>query len=190
MSMDVLYNIASVMNESGLYQITDESFIMSELKAYAEGFDLPYRLIEDTITDAFVQTCSDSALKRFAMACGREAESYESSELRELIIYILSSFRETFSKDSVISALESYGYTGGVTEDFENERIIFDDVEFSPNPGAYKWLSEAAEMLLPAHLDYALNLPAYTWEQLDAADLTVTQIDVLDYRWNLMADTE
>ena len=190
MSVDVLYNMVSTLNESGFYHITGESFAMSELKSYAAGFDIALGLIDMAVGDAFVQSCSDTALMSYAAACGRQTEGVETEKLRENVMFTLSSLRASSNLSGLTDALESYGYTGEFTEDLDNETLIFTDVETSANPASYKWLTDAAEMLLPAHLDFSLDLPAYTWAQLDQAGLTVMQIDRLGYRWNLFAGTQ
>lgn len=186
MSLDILQNMLDLLRPLSIYRLTEESFILKELKSYDKGFSPVLKKLENNLTEGFIQTSSGEALDMYEGACGCDFSAMTDAKRKLRLIYQLSVLPDAFSRDKVVHALYAAGYNGELTVDFEAECITFEDVDFCSNPEDYRWLAAAAEKLLPAHMEYTFKVEGYLWSQLDALDYSFAQLDQLNFRWNLL----
>lgn len=188
MSTPILQNLLDLLRPLSIYRITEDSMIRKELNSYAAGFALLQQLLERNLREGFLQTAEEEGVLLREGALGGDFSHLPPEERRTRLMYLTSVLPGAIQMQQILNAFRALGFTGDLRENREEEHLLLTDVSPESTPEGYRWLVSAAERLLPAHLAYSFDLPAYRWEQLDGWDFPFYRLDRLEFRWNLFAD--
>lgn len=171
----------TILGDTGLYRLTDESFIAGELSAYAAGLSLVYDALEELQRERFLTTAGDRGLRLIESITGRELETAGMEERRTMLLYRLAITQNDFTCAKIGQALTAAGIEASVSEDIDGIyvnviRLLRPDISEAN-------IAKAAEPFFPAHLPGIFDFLKQSFAVFDEQDMTWSQHDTLDRTW-------
>ncbi len=174
-----LESMKRVLVQTGVYDVTDCSFISHELKAYDEGFSIFEDEFESLLRDIFIGTASDAGLE-YRELLFRPLKAQADTEARRKMLKTRYSTREhDFTRDKLEQALIGAGIEGRLSEN-GGLRV---DICRRHGMNLPQIVSEL-EGLLPAHLPFTLDAALVTWRWIESTAKTFGELETGEYTWN------
>ena len=157
---------------------------------------LPLRLeaaqqrLDQLMEAAFIQTAPADRLAVWERILGLPAQSEGPLERRAAILARLSLGPPGFTRAETESLLEQAGFPGSLQEDCAAATLR---LRFGGSTISFALcapLVHAIEQSLPAQLKIWADIPAKSWDALDAADTAFHDWDALSLRWELQEENE
>ena len=95
----------------GLYNLDNQSEVLCELKAYAEGLDLLFEYIDELFRENYIVTAESYGLGRREELISREHPEQTVSQRRESLVYFEKTVKTTLNEDDFAEFMENIGVT-------------------------------------------------------------------------------
>lgn len=179
------------MDALGLYDLTSDSLVRGELRAYQYGIQVLLGLIDALRDDWWPMECGEERLEQWEELLRLPPRPRAALEQRRRTVLALLSLGENQRTPAgALELLEAAGIHGTIQEDYENQRLVVTVERFGEEYDSIYQCMERARQLLPAHLEIEFEFggPDWneweqttgTWSEFDAADLTWQQRDCPD----------
>lgn len=122
--MTALQSLNEKMERTHLYNLGDTR-VEAEIEAYAAALQPVYDAFEEIQQESFIESAEDNGLDFWCRICGISRETYTDSMCRKMILQRLSVGSDSYTYDSVLSHIQSYGYGGSFTFSAGNGTILF-----------------------------------------------------------------
>ena len=188
--MPALEQMKQMLLPLRLYILSPESRVYAELCAYAQGLEAAQQRLAQLMAAAFIQTAPAARLAVWASILGLTAQSAGPLERRAAILARLSLGPPGFTRAETESLLEQAGFSGSLQEDCAAATLR---LRFGGSTISFALcapLVHAIEQSLPAQLKIWADIPAKSWDALDAADTAFHDWDALSLRWELQEENE
>lgn len=113
------------LEDTGLYDVKNNSVILAELSAYAEGLDICFEALEEIERECFVATAEGTGLNVWQQLTGRYLAGASLSEKREALKKALSVCSADCTSDGMQKVLDSFNVHGELTFDSVNNKTVF-----------------------------------------------------------------
>lgn len=124
--MNSFESMSKKLAKTGLYNTSEGNLVYAELMAYAEGLDIYYNALDELLRECFVPTAESWGLETREELIRKCSIDNSIEGRRKSIIAALSICNTDFTKDGFMKCLDIFGIEGTVTEDFKNNKLIFD----------------------------------------------------------------
>ena len=179
--VEILTRMMTILGQTGLYRITDDSFIKAELSAYADGLKQLEKELEFLRRERFLPTAESDGLVKMESITGREMEFAALQDRRDMLLYRLAVTPNDFTRPKIEQALAAVGIEANVTE--FPQRLYINVIRLlNPNISREN-IESAAAPFLPAHLPGEFDFLPQRWEVFDNQEMTWAQQDALDRNW-------
>lgn len=188
--MPALEQMKQMLLPLRLYILSPESRVYAELCAYAQGLEAAQQRLDQLMEAAFIQTAPADRLAVWERILGLPAQSEGPMERRAAILARLSLGPPGFTRAETESLLEQAGFPGSLQEDCAAATLR---LRFGGSTISFALcapLVHAIEQSLPAQLKIWADIPAKSWDALDAADTAFHDWDALSLRWELQEENE
>ena len=116
-NVDTLTRMMTILGNTGLYRMTEHSFVAGELRAYAAGLGLVYDALEALQRERFLPTAGEKGLGLIESITGKEMEQAGLEERRTMLRYRLAITPNDFTRAKIEQALTAAGLLASVSED-------------------------------------------------------------------------
>lgn len=173
----VLNQLKNMLIPLKIYGNIDNTFVESELCAYAKGISLVKERIELLLQEGISTTATSYGLNMFEEMMGLNPIGTE-SQRRDKILRQLKAIRGQWNLKDFNNRLD---FDGHLNEEFNNHtlKIVFNNPE-SKNLEDLSSVFIKISDISPAHLLVNSNLQSKTFDQFDAIDKTFMNYDELE----------
>lgn len=147
------------LKKTGLYTLDGKTAVDFELKAYARGLDAVYDALSLLQNESFVNTASGYGLENREAAFHLDS-SGTLEERRAAVLKLGSVTENSFTKDSLVTALSAWGLSVSIAEDTAAQKITVKFLK-KPSCGQEKAVKILA-LLAPAHLTVKTDFSSAT----------------------------
>ncbi len=181
--MTALESLTDKLSPLGIYNLSGDTNIMNELKAYACALDKHRENIDTLLRECFISSAESYGITLREKLVGEIKSFYPLGKRREMLI-IRNSFSENdFTIDGLKKFIKSLGVTDYTISENYAMNVISVCVGGSYSDAEAKWIKKQIEDILPAHLEAYVYYGGKTWRQFELQDKTFAQLDALDLRW-------
>ncbi|HAN43837.1 MAG TPA: hypothetical protein DCP97_00455 [Ruminococcaceae bacterium] len=167
-----------------LYNLNQDSLVSCELAAYAAGFELIDRLLDEIKQNAFTATATGEGLVLWEHLFGISANPDEKPEQRQsLLCGKLAVTPNHYTAKGMLASLAAAGVKAKITEDIQGRTIKIDCSELTYKTVNIDDILPDIKAMLPAHLDYQLDFGLADWNMLDSIDFDFNCFDSKDFKW-------
>ena len=157
--MDSLTSMKQKLAPLGLYELETNSEVLCELKAYAEGLDVLYEILNELERESRIATAETYGLSRRESLFGREHPEQTAEERRKTLNYFEKTVMTTLSDDDFAEFLENIGvknYSINVRQKQAEFNITFAE---NPTDGQKALVEKRIKAEIPAHMTYIFHYP-------------------------------
>lgn len=181
--MSAIENIYKTLSKLKIYDLKGK-YINAELSAYKVGFAYIENKINETLKNAFVFLAEDNQLKNFErlllLPCTKNSTI---ENRREMICSRLAITKNDYTKKGITKAIRSIGFDAQVTEIPESGKIKILNNGFLKDYDCLDDIKNAMIKILPAHLDFELDIGVLTWNMIKEKDLSCLEFENNDFNW-------
>lgn len=182
--MSIFSSMYTALSELKFYKLSEESLVYKELMAYDAGFSLIKAFLLDTLTDAFITTCSPERLKEWENLLNIPfASSVPIETRREIVLYKLAVAPNDFSLSGMINSIRSTGVEAEITENPLFSKLTVKIARIFGQSDNLDIIKRQIYDILPAHLNTEFDMGSLTWEDFDAKDYSFGTLDSKDFTW-------
>lgn len=149
-------NIKKQIESTGLYSVRNGTFIEAELRAYAEGLDMYFDMLNGLLREMFVSTAENEGLKKYENMLGIFNVDRTVQGRRKSIISALSVTKEDFTENGLRKAFEAFNINGDIQYDDENRTYSFSYTDTLNNEQVGILQNQMAEFV-PAWCEFILQ---------------------------------
>ena len=181
--MGAIDNIYKTLSKLKIYNLKGK-YINAELSAYKIGFEYIENKINETLKGAFVFLAEDSQLKNFERLLLLPSTKNATIEnRREMICSRLGINKNDYTIQGITKAIRSIGFDAKVIEVCENGKIKILNKGFLKEYDSLDAIKNAMIKVLPAHLDFELDIGVLTWNMLEEKDLSCIEFENNNFNW-------
>ena len=157
--MDSLTSMKQKLAPLGLYELENNSEVLCELKAYAEGLDVLSETLDELERESRIATAESYGLSRREGLFGREHPEQTAEERRKTLNYFEKSVKTTLNDDDFAEFLENIGVTD-YTIEVRLKQAEF-NITFAENltDGQKALVEKRIKAEIPAHMTYRFHYP-------------------------------
>ena len=182
--MSALTLLKSKLKPLGLYNLSSGSIINAELSAYAVGFELLNEKFNELERECFISTSQSFGLDLREKLFGYLKSDLGNSERRERLLYRNKITSNDYTKIKIEEAAKSCGIEGYIIENKGGTKFDFNcNDTFSSDEERQSAINEAKQFL-PAHLRCDFDFRDLSWDKINENDYTFNQMDAEDLTWN------
>lgn len=155
--MDSYTSMKNKLQSTGLYEISEESNISDELKAYAFGLDCLFAELDEMTREYFVSTAESYGLTERERFVGKVREEYSNEKRREMLKIQEQMMGNDCNKSSFEMFLEGLGLSDfEITENFSGQTVTI-QINDTLASETKKMVEEKINAEFPAHLIITIN---------------------------------
>lgn len=128
--MSSLDRILRILNDIKIYNLSDKSLVLAEMKAYAHAFDLVYNQIDRILKGCFLDDIHTEYFAKFERLFSMPFSFGDTDErdkiAKEKVLMMkkrLSIKNNDFNMEGIKKALSSGGMEVNITEDFDTKTV-------------------------------------------------------------------
>lgn len=157
--MDSLTSMKQKLAPLGLYNLDNQSEVLRELKAYAEGLDILSETLDELERECRIATAESYGLSRRESLLGREHPEQAAAQRRKTLNYFEKTVKTTLNDDDFADFLENIGVTD-YTIEVRLKQAEF-NITFAENltDGQKALVEKRIRAEIPAHMTYRFHYP-------------------------------
>lgn len=155
--MDSYTSMKNKLQPIGLYNVTDSSNVSAELKAYAEGLDTLFNILDEMTREYFIDTAESYGLSERERFTIRERTEYPTEKRREMLKIQEQMMGNNCSPSTFKKILEGFGLSDfEITENFSEQTVVI-TINDTLADEAKKYVEERINTEFPVHLIITVN---------------------------------
>lgn len=155
--MDSYTSMKNKLHPIGLYNVTDSSNVSAELKAYAEGLDKLFNMLDEMTREYFIDTAEGYGLSERERFTTRERSEYSIEKRREMLKIQEQMMGNDCSPNTFRKILEGCGLSDfEITENFSEQTVII-TINDTLADETKKYVEERINAEFPVHLIITIN---------------------------------
>lgn len=183
--MNPLKNMIKHLKPLGLYNLSEDTTIYSELEVYANAFNEIICVADNILKESIVNTAEDYGLELQEQLWGLSRTELSTEQRRESIKNRYNIRYSDSTLKSMQHFLVSVGVKGQITELPSQNRVYIYVENGSQFPlGVRKYINAQTESFFPAHIDVFLDYRVATWDTLDSYRTMFDTYDNFNFTWD------
>ena len=182
--MSTYEKIKKIYSSIGIYNITEESTISYELRAYSAGLDMLCDALSELERECFIPTAESFGLSKRELAFGAVRTDLTAEKRRDMLIKRSSFGAEDFTLKGMYKALGVLGVEGIITEYPGVNRVTVEIKNQGLTKGQRNWIVSQLQMLFPAHLEADAVFSGFSWGDIDNLEQTFSQMESSGKTWS------
>lgn len=182
--MDTFTSMVSKLSPLGIYNVTEDSNIYTELMAYKEGLDIIVSQLDTMLRECFFSTAESYGLSNAERLWGAVRDDLSVEQRREMLLARSAFSYDDFTPEGISELLKMLGISGEVTEYPATLRMVVDVSDGNYTEGQRLWIINQLRALLPAHLEVDAVFSGLEWEDIDSGALTFQQMERKSLTWD------
>lgn len=153
--MSELEMMKKCLEDTGLYDVRNDSVILAELSAYAEGLDICFDALDGIEKEMLVATAEDEGIRVRQQLTGRTAVGTSIEARRSALIKALSICSEDHTLSGMQKVIDSFGLHGELSFDSVNHRTVLNCTDVL-TPAKKALLTQRLREYMPCWWDFVL----------------------------------
>lgn len=172
------------MDALGLYDLTSDSLVRGELRAYQYGIQVLLALIDALRDDWWPMECGEERLEQWEELLRLPPRPRAALERRRrTVLALLSLGMDRRTPSDAADILAAAGIYGTVREDYENRRLMITVERFGEEYDSIYQCMDRARQLLPAQLEIEFDFGGPDWNEWEQSTGSWSEFDAADLTW-------
>ncbi len=182
--MSTLERMCQVMSPFGIYSLSSESNVYSELSACAVGIDILRDTLSTLLRENFYATAESYGLSIPEKMWGSERINVPLDTRREMLRERLALSDADFTVASFNKVLNMLGIEAEVHESPRTQQISIVVLTENLTDSERSFIVSQLKGHLPAHLDIGVSFDGFNWSDVKSSSLTFEQMDSASMTWS------
>lgn len=184
--MNCYESIKQLLFPLKIFSFEEHSDNNNEILSYCFSLDKIEQLLDEMLTETFIQTSSSYGLKfREQLFSEKVKDTLSTDDRREMLMSLYRVSATDFNLEGIVASLTSVGiYVSKIVEDFENSLIKITIDNYKNESVPFEQIKNLIEKYMPAHLDLYIDSGYLTWDMFDAKDLTFDRFEEVIPAWD------
>ena len=153
--MSEFQKMSDRLSETGLYEVSSNSLIYAELKAYSEGLDMFFNELDEMLRECFVETAESYGLTMRESWLKRYNPDRTTASRRNAIIKALSVCQTDYTFEGMRKIRDSFNLNGNFYSYTSPLKVTFECTDTLTN-SQKNILSNQMKKFMPCWLDFEL----------------------------------
>ena len=153
--MSEFQKMSGRLSETGLYEVSSNSLIYAELKAYSEGLDMFFNGLDEMLRECFVETAESYGLTMRESWLKRYNPDRTTASRRNAIIKALSVCQTDYTFEGMRKIRDSFNLNGNFYSYTSPLKVTFECTDTLTN-SQKTILSNQMKKFMPCWLDFEL----------------------------------
>lgn len=155
--MDSFTSMKNKLEPLGLYSLDGSGEIDCELKAYAEGLDILFEMIDELEREFFIPTAQSYGLSTRERFLGRERTDLPVSDRRDLLLYLEKTAKGDITEGGFAEFLQKIGLENYTLDISVNRSNIVVNISDQKTDGEKALIEKQIAAEIPAHMTLTVN---------------------------------